>query len=77
MPSPQPASVAAARPGTSYPLGATYDGAGTNSSLLSELADRGELCLISKDSREQRIGIEEADGNVGRPRSVVALRKIA
>ena len=27
-------------PGTAYPLGATYDGTGTNFSLFSEVADR-------------------------------------
>ena len=26
-------------PGTSYPLGATYDGAGTNFSVFSEVAE--------------------------------------
>ncbi|MGB8503829.1 hypothetical protein, partial [Mycobacterium sp.] len=33
-------------PGTPYPLGATYDGAGTNFSLFSEVAEEVELCLI-------------------------------
>ena len=33
-------------PGTPYPLGATYDGAGTNFSLFSEVAERVELCLF-------------------------------
>ena len=37
-----------------YPLGATYDGAGTNFSLFSEVADRVELCLIGKDGSEER-----------------------
>ena len=36
-------------PGSPYPLGATYDGAGTNFSLFSEVADRVELCLIARD----------------------------
>lgn len=27
-------------PGSAYPLGATYDGAGTNFSLFSEVAER-------------------------------------
>jgi len=50
-------------PGTPYPLGATYDGAGTNFSLFSEVADRVELCLID-DGVETRINLEEVDGFV-------------
>jgi isoamylase len=34
-------------PGHAYPLGATYDGAGTNFALFSEVAERVELCLFS------------------------------
>jgi glycogen operon protein len=30
-------------PGEAYPLGATYDGAGTNFAVFSEAADRIEL----------------------------------
>ena len=40
--------------GSAYPLGATYDGAGTNFSLFSEVADRVELCLIARDGTEER-----------------------
>ena len=40
------------KPGRSYPLGATYDGAGTNFALFSEVAERVELCLF--DERRQR-----------------------
>ena len=36
-------------PGTAYPLGATYDGSGTNFALFSEVADRVELCLFDED----------------------------
>ncbi|HEY3357512.1 MAG TPA: hypothetical protein VGQ83_29950, partial [Polyangia bacterium] len=35
-------------PGKPYPLGATYDGTGTNFSLFSEAADRVELCLYDE-----------------------------
>ena len=35
-------------PGRAYPLGATYDGAGTNFSLFSEVATRVELCLFDE-----------------------------
>ena len=37
------------RPGTSYPLGATWDGAGVNFALLSEHASGVELCLFDDD----------------------------
>ena len=33
-------------PGAAYPLGATYNGAGTNFALFSEVADEVELCLF-------------------------------
>jgi isoamylase len=39
-------------PGRPYPLGATWDGAGTNFALFSEHATRVELCLF--DSAEDR-----------------------
>ncbi|MFY2858784.1 glycogen debranching protein GlgX [Mycobacterium sp. THU-M104] len=52
-------------PGTPYPLGATYDGAGTNFSLFSEVAEKVELCLIDDDGKdESRISLEEVDGFV-------------
>jgi isoamylase len=51
-------------PGTAYPLGATYDGAGTNFSLFSEVAERVELCLFDQDEAETRIPLEEVDGYV-------------
>ena len=33
-------------PGSPYPLGATYDGTGTNFALFSYSADTVELCLV-------------------------------
>ena len=51
-------------PGAAYPLGATYDGAGTNFSLFSEVADKVDLCLIAKDGTEARIELDEVDGFV-------------
>jgi len=51
-------------PGTAYPLGATYDGAGTNFSIFSEVAERVELCLIDDDDHETRIELDEVDGFV-------------
>jgi isoamylase len=51
-------------PGGPYPLGATYDGAGTNFGLFSELAKRVELCLFEDDETETRVGLREVDGFV-------------
>src|SRR5246127_2393290 len=51
-------------PGTPYPLGATYDGAGTNFSVFSEVAEKVELCLIATDGTEERIPLDEVDGFV-------------
>lgn len=51
-------------PGTPYPLGATYDGAGTNFSVFSEAAEKVELCLIGDDGAETRIDLDEVDGFV-------------
>jgi isoamylase len=49
--------------GTAYPLGATFDGVGTNFSLFSEVAERVILCLFDGDD-ETRIPLEEVDGFV-------------
>jgi glycogen operon protein len=46
-------------PGTPYPLGATYDGAGTNFSLFSEVAEKVELCLFDAEGNETRIELPE------------------
>ena len=51
-------------PGDSYPLGATYDGAGTNFGLFSEVADRVELCLFDDEGTETRVDLHEVDGFV-------------
>jgi isoamylase len=47
------------RPGDPLPLGATWDGRGTNFSLFSEVAERVELCLFDEEDREQRIVLPE------------------
>jgi len=39
--------------GMAYPLGASYDGSGTNFSLFSEVAERIELCLFDADDAER------------------------
>src|ERR1700752_4092682 len=51
-------------PGEPYPLGATYDGAGTNFSVFSEIAEKVELCLIDDDGGESRTPLDEVDGDV-------------
>ncbi len=48
-------------PGRAYPLGATYDGAGTNFVLFSEVAERVQLCLFDDDGTETNVDIEEVD----------------
>ncbi len=51
-------------PGHAYPLGATFDGSGTNFALFSEVADRVELCLLDEDGVETRVDLPETDGFV-------------
>ncbi|MFZ5872668.1 MAG: glycogen debranching protein GlgX [Actinomycetota bacterium] len=51
-------------PGHPYPLGATYDGTGTNFALFSEVAERVELCLIDDAGAETRVELTEVDGFV-------------
>jgi isoamylase len=52
-------------PGNAYPLGATFDGTGTNFALFSEVAEKVELCLLAEDgTAEQRIDMREVDGFV-------------
>jgi glycogen operon protein len=51
-------------PGTAYPLGATYDGSGTNFTLFSEVAERVELCLFDDHGKETRVALPEVDGFV-------------
>ena len=46
-------------PGNPYPLGATYDGAGTNFTLFSDVADGVELCLFDSAGTETRIELTE------------------
>ncbi|GAA4514458.1 glycogen debranching protein GlgX [Actinoallomurus oryzae] len=51
-------------PGTPYPLGASWDGTGTNFALFSEVAQRVELCLFDQRGRETRLELPEVDGFV-------------
>ena len=51
--------------GRPYPLGATYDGSGTNFSLFSSVAEGVELCLLgpSGDADQARLELTEVDGH--------------
>jgi isoamylase len=51
-------------PGSAYPLGATYDGNGTNFALFSESATKIELCLFDDDRVETRYELTEVDAYV-------------
>src|SRR5215475_3180616 len=56
-------------PGAPYPLGACYDGVGTNFALYSEAADQIELGLFGPggstgDETEERVRFTEVDGFV-------------
>ncbi|MEV7968065.1 glycogen debranching protein GlgX [Sphaerisporangium sp. NPDC088356] len=51
-------------PGDPYPLGATYDGAGTNFALYTEVGERVELCLFDEDQKEERVALTECEGFV-------------
>ncbi|KAB8287468.1 glycogen debranching protein [Bifidobacterium ramosum] len=47
-----------------YPLGASYDGAGVNFALFSQVADKVELCLFDDDDHETRIEMTEQNSYV-------------
>jgi glycogen operon protein len=51
-------------PGRPYPLGATWDGAGTNFSVFSDAAEHVELCLFDEDDTEVRVRLPECIGSV-------------
>ncbi len=46
-------------PGRPFPLGASWDGNGTNFSLFSEHAESVELCLFDEDGAERRIPVTQ------------------
>lgn len=50
--------------GQPYPLGATFDGLGTNFSLFSEGAERVELCLFDDGGAETRVDLPLVTGYV-------------
>ena len=51
-------------PGSAYPLGATFDGNGTNFALFSEGADKVELCLFDDDGTETCVELLDVDAFV-------------
>ncbi len=51
-------------PGDVYPLGATWDGKGTNFALFSENATGVELCLFDRDEQETRVPLTEVSNFV-------------
>jgi len=51
-------------PGSAYPLGANFDGSGTNFALFSEAAEKVELCLFDDDGVETRVQVHEVDAYV-------------
>jgi isoamylase len=53
------------RPGVPYPLGATWDGSGTNFAMFSEVAERVELCLFDNED-ESRIDLTEVGSQIHR-----------
>ncbi len=48
-------------PGQPYPMGATYNGGGTNFSIFSSVAERVWLCLFDDEGTEQRIELTQVD----------------
>ncbi len=59
-----PAAQPQVWPGHPYPLGATYDGAGVNFALFSEVAEGVELCLFDDSGAETCLGMPESSGFV-------------
>ena len=51
-------------PGHRYPLGATYDGTGTNFAIFSEVAEAVELCLFDPSGNERKVQLHEQDAFV-------------
>jgi glycogen operon protein len=49
-------------PGSRYPLGATFDGGGTNFAIFSEVAEKIELCLFDDIGVENRLPLPERTG---------------
>ena len=46
-------------PGRPFPLGASWDGEGTNFSIFTENGEGAELCLFDEEGVERRIELAE------------------
>jgi isoamylase len=46
-------------PGSPYPLGAVFDGSGTNFSLFSEVAERVQVCFFDDQGKETAVDLPE------------------
>ena len=51
-------------PGSPYPLGATFDGGGSNFSVFSEVAEKVELCLFDDEGKETQVSLPERHGMI-------------
>ena len=51
-------------PGEPAPLGATFDGKGTNFALFTDIGERVELCLFDADGGESRVDLPERTGRI-------------
>ena len=51
-------------PGRPFPLGASWDGEGTNFSLFSENAHRVELCFFDEHDNERRVELTEQTAHI-------------
>ncbi len=51
-------------PGQSTPLGATFDGVGTNIAVFSDVADSIEVCVFDEDGNEERAHLPERSGSI-------------
>ena len=52
-------STTSIRPGESFPLGATWDGRGTNFAVFSEVAEAVDVSLFDESGRETRLPLPE------------------
>ena len=62
-------------PGRRFPLGASFDGSGTNFSLFSSVADRVELCLFDDKDNETRLDLPEVTAHCWATRSIGAPKE--
>src|SRR5215207_9164167 len=51
-------------PGTQAPLGATFDGVGTNVAVFSEVAESISVCVFDDEGNETCVELPERSGSV-------------